>query len=161
MDFRYTDIEVNRNTENIWADHAPVETLDQLQTFGDRLLYWRKLRGFGHGKQGFVAEKLGIKQPSLSELESGKSEQPSADVLLKACDLLGLRPRYLLYGEMPAEGLNFAEISGEEAQLVMIYRGLPDGMKHGLIIDATAAADRAKQASKDKTKAAKKRETAN
>lgn len=86
-----------------------------------------------------MAARLGIKQGSLSELESGESKAPSADVLMKACNLLRLRPEYLLYGEGPPEGRDMHDLTGPEAQLVMLYRQLPnDAMRAALIIDADA-----------------------
>jgi transcriptional regulator with XRE-family HTH domain len=112
--------------------------------FGPRLKYWRELRGFK--KQGSFAEKLGIKQGSLSELESGESKAPSADVLLKMADLLQLRPRYLLLGEGAPENRNFSDLNGLEAQLVMIFRQLPnDTLRDGLLIDANDMLNRTAQ----------------
>lgn len=107
-----------------------------LTAFGGRLAHWRKLRGYS---QGAFAEKLGIKQGSLSELETGKSKSPSADVLVNACDLLQIRPRYLWLGEEPAELQNFSELSGTEAQLVMMFRSLPtDAARQAFMIDMNA-----------------------
>jgi len=132
--FRHTDIEVNRYAENNLPHYARMQP-PVFASFGPRLQYWRKLRGYK--KQGALAEKLGIKQGSLSELESGESKAPSAEVLLKLSDLLGLRPRYLLFGEGAPESQYFQELNGLEAQLVMIFRQLPnDTLRDALLIDA-------------------------
>lgn len=136
MDFRFTDILVNRFAENIWPDHGYVETLPDLDTFGKRLRWWREKRGYGRGKQGKFAAELQIKQGSLSELETRPNASPSAEVLLRACAVLGLRPQYLLFGEGAAEGLHFMELSGPEAQLVMLYRALPEPARAAAMIDA-------------------------
>jgi transcriptional regulator with XRE-family HTH domain len=110
-------------------------TLPKFATFGARLRFWRELRGFK--RQGDFAERLGIKQASLSELETGESKSPSAEVLLKAADLLQLRPHYLLAGSGAAESRNFSDLNGLEAQLVMIFRQLPtDALRDALLIDA-------------------------
>lgn len=121
-----------------------METLPTFESFGSRLRWWREKRGFGRGKQGKFAAALGIGQGSLSELETQIGRLPSAEVLLRASAVLGLRPQYLLTGEGTAEVLNFSEISGEEAQLVMIYRSLPAGMKQAMLIDAMQMAESAK-----------------
>jgi transcriptional regulator with XRE-family HTH domain len=112
------------------------------ENFGERLTYWRMRRGFK--KQGDLAEAIGIKQPSLSELEKGHSKEPSAAVLLKLCDVLQLRPRYLLSGEGAPEGQYFQELNGLEAQLVMLFRQLPEPMKDALLIDANDMLNRAR-----------------
>lgn len=137
--FRYTDALCNRYPEINAADDPQMpKMLDSppLTAFGGRLAHWRKQRGLS---QGALAERLGIKQSSLSELESGKSKSPSADVLVKACDVLQVRPRYLWLGEEPAELQNFSELSGPEAQLVMMFRSLPtDAARQALMIDMNA-----------------------
>lgn len=116
---------------------AQLETLD---TFGKRLQFWRLRRGFTH--QGSFAKLVGIAQGSFSELENGRSDNPGARTLLKLCSLLGLQPQYLLNNEGPPEGLNFAEITGIEAQLVMVFRQLPAPQKDALLIDANAMLER-------------------
>jgi transcriptional regulator with XRE-family HTH domain len=114
-----------------------------LDSFGARLRWWRERR-LGNKSQGLLAEKLKIGQGSLSELERGISKEPSATVLMKACDVLGLEPRYLLWGEGSPEGMNFQALSGVEAQLVMIFRALPEPRRAGFMIDANAELERAR-----------------
>lgn len=116
-----------------------------LETFGERIAYWRRLRGFK--RQGELASRLGITQSSLSLLESGDSKAPAADTLLKLCDELRLRPKYVLFGEGPPEAQHFQELNGLEAQLVMIFRQLPsDALREALLIDANNMLERSRQA---------------
>lgn len=141
MDFRHTDNFSNRFAEIFRPHHRWMAksnpTTASTSGFGARLKRWREERGFSH--QGKFAEALGVKQASLSELETGQSKSPSAVVLMKACELLNLRPLYLLHGEGPPEAQNFSELSGPEAQLVMLYRALPnETMRHALLIDVEA-----------------------
>lgn len=106
----------------------------RFETFGDRLRWWRIARG--HKKQGDFAAIIKLGQGSLSDMENNKIGA-SAETLLRLADALGLRPRYLLTGEGPAEGKNFQELNGLEAQLVMIFRQLPsDALRDALLIDA-------------------------
>jgi transcriptional regulator with XRE-family HTH domain len=133
--YRYTENDVNRHAEKNRPHHGAVPSHPKFETFGERLAYWRVLRGYK--RQGALAETIKIAQPSLSELESGKSKQPAADVLLKLCDALHLRPKYLLNGDGPPESQYFQELSGLEAQLVMIYRQLPtEALQDSLLIFA-------------------------
>jgi transcriptional regulator with XRE-family HTH domain len=106
----------------------------KFDTLGDRLRWWRIHRGFK--KQGDLAVKVGISQGSLSDME-GNNIGPSAETTLRLAEVLGLRPTYLLLGEGSAEGKNFQELNGLEAQLVMIFRQLPnDSLRDALLIDA-------------------------
>jgi transcriptional regulator with XRE-family HTH domain len=143
-DYRYAEVTVNRYAEKIWTHHRCVADHPQFEAFGPRLRYWREtVRGFKN--QGKFAEQVGIKQGSYSDLEGGKSKEPSAPVLLKLCDLLQLRPKYLLLGEGPAEAQYFQDISGPEAQLVMLFRQLPnDALRDSLLIYAQDMVRRAK-----------------
>lgn len=120
---------------------APVP---DMQTFGERLAWWRRRRGYK--KQGDLSAKIGIAQGSLSGLESGDSKEPSAKVLLRLCDVLQVRPKYLLFNEGPAEAQYFQELSGPEAQLVMLFRQLPnDAAREALLIDANDRLQRSRQ----------------
>lgn len=123
--------------------HGPSVDPPPFSTFADRLAWWRRTRGFK--RQGALADVIKIKQSSLSDLETGESKTPSADTLLKLADALNLRPRYLLSGEGPAQGQSFQELTGPEAQLVMIFRQLPsDALRQALLIDADDMLERSK-----------------
>jgi transcriptional regulator with XRE-family HTH domain len=125
----------NRHTEKKRREYPRMPEPPQFQEFGPRLRWWREERR--KIKQGVLANKIGIAQASLSELEKGHSKQPSAEVLLNLADALGLRPRYLLTGTGPAEGLSMTELSGTEAQLVMVFRQFPtDHLREAFLLDA-------------------------
>lgn len=101
--------------------------------FGDRLQWWMAHRGY---KQKELAELAGMGQPALNELLKGKTKEPRASHFLGLCHALALRPEYLLDGEGPPEVTNFAQLTGLEAQLVMLFRGLPDDAKRdAMLID--------------------------
>lgn len=75
-------------------------------------------------------------QSSLNDVLSGKSKMPAADNMLRIAKALGLRPEYLLWGEGPPEAISFSQLNGLEAQLVMLFRNLPDDAKRdALLID--------------------------
>lgn len=69
---------------------------DGYKNVGERVAALREAAGIN---QRQFAIELGIRQQSLSEIESGKSKSPSATTLLKAAGRLNVNPWYLLTGE--------------------------------------------------------------
>ena len=67
---------------------------DRWKTFGNRLRWARELGGF---TQGYIAEKIGISQPSYSELETGVSK--SSTYTAQLAKLLIVDPIWLATGE--------------------------------------------------------------
>lgn len=107
--------------------------IPHFDSFGARLDWWITHRGF---KQADVAAKVGMGKSTLSEICNGESKHPSAENFLRIAKLLGLRPEYLMWGDGPPEAVHMSELSGLEAQLVMLFRFLPDDAKRdALLID--------------------------
>jgi transcriptional regulator with XRE-family HTH domain len=67
-----------------------------IKTFGARVRYLRKLRGFS---QGALAKLVGISQPSISDLENDVSKEPSAPTLLRMAAVLQANPEWMLNGK--------------------------------------------------------------
>lgn len=110
-----------------------MEKIPDFPTVGKRLEWWISKR---NRKLTEVAKAAGMGQPTLSEIISGRSQRPAANNMLRLAAELQLRPEYLVFGEGPAEALHFSQLSGLEAQLVMLFRGLPDDAKRdALLID--------------------------
>lgn len=75
-----------------------------------------------------LASALGIKGPSVSNLETGKSKKPAAPTLLKLAAVLEGNPDWIISGRGdPFEGPTFTE--GDEAELISIFKALPDDQK--------------------------------
>ena len=92
-----------------------------------------------------LAAAVGIGQPALNELIKGRSTEPRAGAFIKICRVLGLRPDYLLWGEGAPEATSFAQLTGLEAQLVMLFRGLAsDAQRDALLIDVNDAYNNSK-----------------
>lgn len=94
-----------------------------IQTLGLRLKTARKLRNLS---QVGLARAAGLKQPSISELESGETKEISGPTLIAICTALNVRPAWLVTGKEPMEptvevapGLAFRV---EEAQAVQNLR---------------------------------------
>lgn len=90
-----------------------------IQTFGLRLRHARKeLRKM---RQEDLAKAAGIKQPSLSELETGETKEVSGPVLVSLSKALRVRPEWLVTGELPIEP-NAEALSEDERELLERYR---------------------------------------
>ncbi|MFE1574337.1 helix-turn-helix domain-containing protein [Comamonas odontotermitis] len=120
--------------------------LPTFKTFGERLAWWIDERGFS---QKELAKQAGMSQGALSEICSGLSKRPSAQNFMALATLLKLRPEYLLWGDGPAEATSFAQLTGLEAQLVMLFRGLAnDAQRDALLIDVNDAYNNSKAVKK-------------
>lgn len=129
MIIRHSEASSNRHTEAALLDAS---AMDKFPNVGLRLRHFRKEAGYS-GKA--FAAAIGIKPPSLSEIESGQSKAPAAITLLKAADLLGLDPMYLLTGA----GSPFRSpqnLRPDELRLLLLYRDLPDHYQHELEAEA-------------------------
>lgn len=114
----------------------------EFTTVGQRLEWWIARR---NRKQTELAKAAGMAQSALSEIVSGRSKRPAADNMLRLARELQLRPEYLVWGEGPPEATSFSQLTGLEAQLVMLFRGLPDDAKRdALLIDVNDFANRQK-----------------
>ena len=96
-----------------------------LLTVGDRIRWLRKKRELS---QVDLATSIGIKGPSVSNLETGKSKNPAASTLLKLAAVLEANPDWIVSGRGdPFEGPTFTE--GDEAELISIFKSLPNEQK--------------------------------
>lgn len=66
-------------------------------TIGERIRAAREAKGLS---QAELARRLGIRGPSLNNLESGESGKPSAETLLRMRDE-GINPDYIMRGRGP------------------------------------------------------------
>lgn len=139
LDFRHTDTDVNRFTENISRDHPDMRTPipPKFETFEERVKWWAEERGYSkRGRQGDLARVIGLSQASTWAIVHGKTPKPTAQAFLKLCDALKLRPQYLLFGQGPPEGQYLNDLDSQEAQLIELFRRLPsEGMRHAVLID--------------------------
>lgn len=102
-------------------------------------------------------ESLGLSMEALAQASGVSSWQtvqqwekeggtaPKRTRLESVAKVLGVSPEWLLTGREPGEKSNvlqFAELSGMEAQLVMLYRSLSDDDKHQLSIYANDLANK-------------------
>lgn len=98
-------------------------------SIGKRIKEARKLRGLS---QNELAAKIGIKQPTLSELESGESQGTTR--LAQLAHALGVSPLWLETGRGPqdaassgegepsAGSLDLRAETAKELQLLIVYR---------------------------------------
>uniref|UniRef100_A0A6M3M7P6 Putative DNA binding, helix-turn-helix domain containing protein n=1 Tax=viral metagenome TaxID=1070528 RepID=A0A6M3M7P6_9ZZZZ len=113
--------------------HMGMDQIPSFTTVGQRLDWWMTRR---KRKQTELAKAAGMAQSALSQIISGRSKAPAAEHMLRLAKELQLSPEYLVWGEGPPETLHFSQLSGLEAQLVMLFRGLPDDAKRdAMLID--------------------------
>lgn len=111
---------VNRHADIHPREHIGVSIID-LPTFGLRLAHARKtLRKL---TQKELAKAAGIKQPSLSELESGETKEVSGPVLIAIAQALRVRAEWLMTGVEPIE-IDPAGwlLTTDERELLDLYR---------------------------------------
>ena len=92
-------------------------------TLADRIKFAREQAGL---TQVQLAKAVGISQPSIHELESGRTKQFRASTLLKVAKFLGQSPEWLANGEGEASVLSTPAIkSPDEEELLTSFRSLP------------------------------------
>jgi len=99
-----------------------------MNTFGERLHYARKKRGLS---QSALAKIVGIKQASVSELESEGKGSSKVYLLAKA---LKVNPLWLSEGkgEMDSD-FAYDSLSEKEIKILKIMQSLPDSQKDMLL----------------------------
>lgn len=110
-----------------------------IQSLGMRLRHARKQRKMS---QVELAKATGLKQPSISELESGETKEISGPTLIAISASLSVRPEWLVTGKEPMEprvevapGLAFKV---EEAQAIKNLRdALPEWRSYVLSLAHT------------------------
>jgi len=91
-----------------------------MNTPGQRIRQKRKECGYKN--QGAFAKLVGCSQSTLSEIESGETQLPSAKVLARMCQLLGVTSRWIIYGEAGEVSIP----SPQEEQLLQSFRDLSE-----------------------------------
>lgn len=97
---------------------------ERKKLIGERLKLARKLVGL---TQSEVADRLDIKRNSYSQIEIGRNAL-SIDHLMILSEVLEKPVNYLL-------GFGTDELSGDELELVELYRSLPDGSAREYILE--------------------------
>lgn len=96
----------------------PIEEPD-LSTIGGRVRARRLSLGMD---QVELAEAVGIKQPSLSAIETNDVKEITARVMGGLCTSLALSWEYLMYGRADMS----ESFAAAQSELLAIFRGLPD-----------------------------------
>ena len=88
--------------------------------------------------QPALAKMVGIKQPSLSNIERDQTEKLRGDTLAGLCKALGVTPAQLLEGTGAAD----PSLLTQEAEILAIWRALTPADRDHLIVVARALKDR-------------------
>jgi transcriptional regulator with XRE-family HTH domain len=92
------------------------------------------------------ADACGVVWQTVQQWEKEGGTAPKRGRLGLVATLLKTTPEYLMTGREPgqkSDALQFTELSGLEAQLVMLYRSMTDDGKHDLLVHANEIANRA------------------
>lgn len=115
--------------------------------FGLRLRHARKLRKM---TQHQLAGVSGIKQPSLSELETGETKEISGPVLIAISKALRVRPEWLMTGKAPMEHGELEALTEDERELLQNYRAAQPvwriSIRHTALLRADPERDAAAEA---------------
>jgi transcriptional regulator with XRE-family HTH domain len=103
---------------------------------GKRIRALRFARGMS---QKALAKAIGIAAPSLSQLETGVSVQPSGPVLAALCRVLHTNPDFLLQG-VGQPGAH-TSLDGDQTELVAIWNALPEAGQTALLATARGLRD--------------------
>lgn len=90
-----------------------------MDNVGKRIRKLRKDRGLS---QKALAEAVGIKQPSLADIESGESKGPAALTLIRMAKLFEVDAEHLLTGKGPKHPAG--ALTHEESELLLMFRSL-------------------------------------
>lgn len=103
-------------------------------TIGQRLKYARQKMGY---KQTELAEKIGLTQSAISNIECDSSRQPSAPTLLKLAPTLEVSADWLMDGKGDVRGMPplASEVEGE---LIEAFRALTPEAK-GILLSVARA----------------------
>jgi transcriptional regulator with XRE-family HTH domain len=83
-----------------------------------------------------LARRIGVRQPSLWQLEEGVSKAPRASTLLRLAEALNASPEWLANGRGAPYRIKVE--APHEAELVAIFRSLPLASQQALVAAAKA-----------------------
>ena len=105
-------------------------------SIGKRVSDLRKAAGLSPAE---LSRRVGIRQPSLWELENGITKMPKGSTLMKLSQVLGVSPDWLQTGK--GQPFRIALSGDAEGELVSIYRTLPESAQHALLAAARGIAE--------------------
>jgi len=123
---------VNRYSESPFKSRADTSFVE---TIGKRI---KSLLDEQDKTQSSLAEAMGVKPSHVSEFVNGKKDarKLATDFFLLMCAELSTTPEYLFYGQ--GEKMDKAQTS-KEAELLMLFRTVPDDKK-SMLLDILKAA---------------------
>lgn len=117
--YRHPDVFRNRQADAAQPHHIAM-TNTGLSSLGLRLRHARDV--LRKMTQSQLAQAAGVKQPSISELETGETKEISGPTLIAISDALKVRPEWLVSGKPPIEYGEAEALSTDERELLASYR---------------------------------------
>lgn len=94
-----------------------------------------------HITQQQLARAAGLKQPSISELETGETKEISGPTLIAIADALKVRPEWLVTGKLPMEYGEGEMLSQDERELLTRYRAAAPRWRSSILYMAAVRGD--------------------
>jgi transcriptional regulator with XRE-family HTH domain len=110
-----------------------------MTTLGARL---KKIRDDRALTQKELAKASGIKQPSLSDIETGETKMPDAETLIGLCETLRIRPAWLVTGRGPIAPVE-DPLPEEAHEVARNWMRLAPGIRESIATTIKAAAEQA------------------
>lgn len=82
-----------------------MDNLRRTERYSDLVDYLAEQEGHRYGWKAAVARKLGVHASYISKIAAGEVQVVGVDITRRACDLLGLDPRYFADEELRAPGV--------------------------------------------------------
>lgn len=115
----------------------------KLDSVGLRIRYARvELRNL---TQAALAKAAGIKQASLSELETGETKEIGGPTLIALAKALGVRPEWIMLNEQPVEPDPAYGLRSDERELITLYRQASERWKTAIKYLAQLRGDQAQE----------------
>lgn len=96
-----------------------------------------------------AAKAAGIKQPSLSEIETGATKVLAADTLIRLCAFLKVRPEWAVTGKGARDESIVDSLNEDEIQLLVDYRAASGRWRVAIRHMAKLKGDRAQDEAAD------------
>lgn len=122
----------------IYLSQIQNRRMDAIDTIGKRIRLRRRALKMS---QDALAGSIGIKQPSLCDIENGHTKEVSAKVLGDLCRALTMAWEYALFGAGPEQ-----DNAAEQSELLATYRALLPAGRAALLHSARTLREAQRQA---------------
>jgi len=119
-----SDTNVNRNSDFLmWHSQTMNSQAKSPEALGARI---KQLRG--QMTQAKFGKSIGTPQANVSDLENGSAKGMHGKLLLKIAEVYRVRPRWIMYGELPKEDIP-STLTPEEQDVIRTYMEIDPALR--------------------------------